>query len=304
MSRPEPIRHAGLVPKLIAAIESRGRAAAPVSRSRRRDLAELKPTTVYSALAHELGQRPEAVRQELRKFRLRERTPRAQKIVALVDAATALGWIDAPATGTGAEVLVAWCRTEVERRKAEHGERDRKAAARRRGTMERRVQELVAQMFDESGLMGSDDELGTSVVAQLVHAFVESALAEFGARQKWFDAGSAKRLRDAGSEARKRMHAEATRVAGAWHRQRIDEAEARAAVLDEFHDREIATRHLQRAAELGDVRLAERALKLGIGRGQLNRILDGLAGGGLSRLSAEDARRCRELLGGVVLRRR
>lgn len=302
MTRSSPIQHAGLVPRLIEAIEVRGRSSVAGQRSRRIRLAELEPSTIYAALAHELGQRPEAVRQELRRFRLRERTPRAQKVVALVDAATARGWLDAAATGTGAELLVSWCRAELSRQAMVTRERQRKARDRSKGTMERRVQELVRMTFEEAALEESEDELGTVVVAQLVQVVVESSLEELLARWQWWDAGSARRLKDAGSAARTQFHAVATRVAGAWHLQRVEQDETRAMALDNWHKRETASMYLQRAAQLGEARLAQRALRLGIGRGQLKRILEALVDAESSTLSRDDAKRCRELLGGIIFR--
>jgi hypothetical protein len=66
------------------------------------------------------------------------------------------------------------------------------------------------------------------------------------------------------------------------------------------YEREEANRLLERAAAIGETRLAERALKLGIGRGQLNRILRSLEEG--APLSKDDATRCHELLGGFSAR--
>lgn len=293
------LKHSDLVPRLVDAIEARGHAALAARRHRRDGVAELEPATVYAALANELNQSPEAVRQELRKFRLRARLPRARKVILLVDAAVQLRWLDSAATGTGAERLVAWCRSEMARRTADVDAKRRKAAAERLGTMKRRVHELVAKTFDEEGINESHDEVGTVLVVQLAEAIVESALSELCARQRWWEAGSAKRLRDSGSAVRKRLHDEANRVAGAWHRQCVEEAEIHASAREAWLESETASRYLERAAALGQKQLTERALTLGIGRGQLNRILNGLASGAPAALSADDSRRARELLGGL-----
>jgi hypothetical protein len=198
-------------------------------------------------------------------------------------------------------MLVAWCRGELGRQGTRRLELERQAEARRRGTMERKVQNLVSETFDDAGIGQIDEETGTAVLSQLVQLVVSTTIEELIARQQWWDAGSAKRLKEAGKGAQQRLHSAATVIAGTWHRQRLEVQEDRSRIADSWHERESSNHFLQKAAAFSETQLAQRALKLGIGRGQLSRILRSLEGG--TQLSGDDAKRCEELLGGLRLRR-
>lgn len=290
-TRKNAVWHAEQVPLLVAAIEQRGKATAalPVRQGGPRGVQEMRPSTVYAALALELELKPERVRQEIIKYRGGLRLPRPQKVVDMVDAASRLGWLDARASGTGAEQLVQWCREECSRQAAnlEQRRQRRLAAA---------VREMVGSAFDAAEVGERDDEAGTALLAELLDLIADVALEELSSRQRHWDANSSKTIRSAGSRLQKKLLAAATRVAGEWHVQQATEVSDRAAHVEEQQRLELAHAMLGRAEALGATQLGERALRQGVGKSQLERILKGIREG--LPLSEGDARQARALLGG------
>lgn len=208
--------------------------------------------------------------------------------------------MDASATGTGAEGLVAWCRSEC--------------TSKLLSAMEERIQWLVDATFADAGVGRRNDEVGTVVASEVLRKVVDAIVVQLFQRQHLWDHESAKRLRETGKGLKDRLAAEAKKVEGRWHVQRVRELEEREQLLTDWqhaedvqplaggsrilgsmrYDSDDALQVLRHAGELGKLKFAERALALGVGASELTRILGALRRG--ETLSPIEAGHFRELL--------
>ncbi len=295
---------------LASAIEEAGRKVKGTLRGRPRGVsavATIEPKTVYGALARELGQTPEAVRQELRKYKKGFRVSSAPKVVRLVDAAARLGWIAHDASDTGAKDLVDWCRAECERLRAQTEEADARKRARQLSSLGAKAKRFFDEVLELDAK--GRDRLATApgwpvpvdqpaVAAELVQVIAELACLQMSERTlhlaPLLTAESASLLRDTAHQVHRLLLETADAVESDFEAQLAHEPEGAAMEL-EVVERQDAERVLVQAQLPGGRSdLTERALLLGIGGSQLERILARLhTGVGLSK---DDAARRVELL--------
>ncbi|MBA3590221.1 hypothetical protein [Methylibium sp.] len=299
-NRQETLQFRPAVVALAAAIETRG--AAALAQGQLDESAveiTMRRRTVHVFLAHELGQSAEAVRRELRRYATGNRMCGAPKCLRLVEAASKLGWIPADARGTGAEEWVRWCRIESERLDRQKAETSARSRQRRRGALEDRVQDLVSFLF-QSSLAGEHAE----DAARLLDVVVEATLATLLRSEQYWQPNAEETIRRASSSIQRRLRVAKGEIQLRCRLQRDYDKVAMADLLEKLSEQEDVFQRLERekraslpavlASQVSPSDFSAQALRLGIGRDQLHRILACLETG--EGLSEDDSKRRRELI--------
>ena len=258
-----------------------------------RDASSPRPSTVYAVLSQALGDvSAESLRQDFHKYKLGRaakggRVPSAAKVVRLTEAACKLGWFDPLATGSGAEPLVSWCRREIKRFDSVASERATKREATRRtravNGAERDIDAALSALPPES-VKGAATVMLAVMFKRVKHHLLrhemdrqsDGGYLHGDVAQTNVDRSLQEILTKLEDEVRISMGPD----------ERVRTGLAAAAEVE----REMVELSLPRNRKV----LEADALKLGIGRDQLKRILDCLHTG--AGLEQEDARRREELL--------
>lgn len=272
------------LPKLVTAIEvgfETRRLATSKAASKNRSVMHIQATKVYAALADELGENPESVRQDLLKYKSGTRMPAPAKLLALVDCSTRLRYIKADARGTGAERLVGWCRREIERQALVEIEEAKRVAGQKRARVLSKSERFVDELFEHARPDFTDavaEELLFSVPARIAYQLVEN--------EPNLTAGSATMLLRMASTISKLLTDVAREVDAEFREQQSDAERVRERILEK---QAVELERIVNAAQStrGQAALRRRALSLGIGGPQLERILKRLVTGrGLGKADA------------------
>lgn len=286
MTTPHPTMSAlaHQLPKLVEAIqdgfETRQLAIAKAGRKNRNAI-DIRAVKVHEALADELGEKSQSIRQDLAKYRNGTRMPGPSKLLALVDSSARLRYIKADARGTGAEKLVGWCRKEIERRLLAETEEAKRVADQKRARVLSKSERFVDELFKQARPDFTDDvaeELLSSVPARVAYQLVE--------QEPNLTVGSATMLRRMASTLSKLLVDVAREVDAAFKEQQSYAEDARERILAK-QSLELERIMIAAQSTQGNAALRRRALSLGIGGPQLERILKRLATGrGLGKADA------------------
>ena len=272
------------LPKLVRAIEDgfeTRRLVMLKAASKNRSVMRIQATKVYAALADDLGENPQSVRQDLLKYKSGTRMPGPAKLLAFVDCSTRLRYIKVDARGTGAERLVDWCRREIERQALAEIEEAKRIAGQKRARVLSKSERLVDELFEHARPDFTDavaEELLFSVPARIAYQLVE--------QEPNLTAGSATMLRRMASTISKLLTDVAREVDAEFREQQSDAERVRERILAK---QAVELERISIAAQStrGMAALRRRALSLGIGGPQLERILKRLATGrGLGKADA------------------